>query len=63
VYVLSACDEVHNLAFLVLILLVVAIEGLIAVHAEEVVVVVQEGGCLVTEDRPRLFEKHYHRRL
>jgi hypothetical protein len=56
------CDEVHNLAFLVcLISLVVVIEGLIAVRAEELVV--QGDDCLAPEDHPRLFEKYYHHRL
>jgi hypothetical protein len=51
-------DEVHNLAFLCLMLLVEALEleGLTAVLAEEVVV--QEDDCLVPEDHPQLFEKH-----
>ena len=40
----------------------VAIEGLIVGHVEEVVVV-QEGGCLALEDRPRSFEKHCHHQL
>ena len=59
--VLSVCDEVHNLALLVcLISLVVAIEELVAVHAE---VVAQGDDCPAPEDHPRLFERHYHHQL
>jgi len=55
------CDEVHNLALLeCLISLVVAIEELVAVHAE---VVAQGDDCPAPEDHPRLFERHYHHQL
>lgn len=55
-------DEARNLGVLArLMLLVEALEGLADVLAGEVVA--QGDDCRVLEDRPQLFEKHYHRQL